>query len=367
MLLFDEQPIVYDRTLAMILKSIGADTAATVLQQVHYWVENNKKNQKYKAYVDGYWWSYRSIREWQELDFPYWSYNKVRGIFKLLRDEGLLIALTLAENKSDQRKWYRINYKKLEKLYKDFKKEKEDHLLNSTNGFAKNEQMGFAKNEQMDLPKMSKCNKENNKRLNKENNISSHSSNNNIIYSEQMFGNDERVIEEDKESINSRKRYNTQYFKDSFGYSRVSKNKQVELDKWIKYAVDICLMPSDTKLHIGKQTITAGVVAERLAELRYEHIDYIFTRLSQVSYPTNHKNYMLAVLFNAKEQYESSKSTFTGGNNSQGRYVAPTPDYLEKRISNRGKTGERIITDEDTAAYNALMETLNGKEREDVQ
>ena len=294
-------------------------------------------------------------------------YNKVRGIFKSLRDDGLLIALTLAENKSDQRKWYRINYKKLEKLYKDFKKEKEDHLLNSTNAFAKNEQMGFAKNEQMYLPKMSKCNKENNKRLNKENNISYHSSNNNIIYSEQMLNNDERLIEEDKESINSRKRYNTQYFKDSFGYSRVSKNKQVELDKWIKYAVDICLMPSDTKLHIGKQTITAGVVAERLAELRYEHIDYIFTRLSQVSYPTNHKNYMLAVLFNAKEQYESSKSTFTGGNNTQGRYVAPMPDYLQERVNNRGKsTGERIITDEDTAAYNALMETLNGKERSDV-
>jgi len=45
MLLFDEQPIVYDRTLAKILKSNGADRAATVLQQVHYWVENNKKNQ----------------------------------------------------------------------------------------------------------------------------------------------------------------------------------------------------------------------------------------------------------------------------------------------------------------------------------
>ena len=367
MLLFDEQPIVYDRTLAMILKSIGADTAATVLQQVHYWVENNKKNQKYKAYVDGYWWSYRSIREWQELDFPYWSYHKVRGIFKSLRDEGLLIALTLAENKSDQRKWYRINYKKLEKLYKDFKKEKEDHLLNSTNAFAKNEQMRFAKNEQMDLLKNSKCNKENNKRLNKENNILSHQSNNNIIYSEQTLGSDERVIEEAKKSVSSRKKYNTQYFKDSFGYSRVSKNKQVELDKWIKYAVDICLIPPDTKLHIGKQAVTAGDVVKRLAELRYEHIDYIFTRLSQVSYPTNHKNYMLAVLFNAKEQFESSKSTFTGGNNTQGRYVAPMPDYLQERVNNRGKSsGERIITDEDDAAYNAMMEALNGKERNDV-
>ena len=367
MLLFDEQPIVYDRTLAKILKSSGADRAATVLQQVHYWVENNKKNHKYEAYVNGYWWSYRSIREWHEKDFSHWTYALVRSLFKSLRDEGLLIALPLSKDKSDRTNWYRINYEKLEKLYENFQNEKEYHLLKQTNGFAKKQQMESVKNQQMDLLESSKCNKENNKRLNKENNISSHQSNNNIIYSEQIVENDERLIEEDKKSVSSRKKCNTQYFRDSFGYSRVSKNKQVELDKWIKYAVDICLMLPNTKLHIGKQAVTAGDVAKRLGELRYEHIDYIFARLSQVSYPTNHKNYMLAVLFNAKEQYESSKSTFTGANNAQGRYVAPMPDYLQKRVNNRGKsTGERIITDEDNAAYNAMMEALNGKERNDV-
>jgi len=39
MLLFDEQPIVFDRTLA---REIG-DRHATVLQQVHYWIEVNRK------------------------------------------------------------------------------------------------------------------------------------------------------------------------------------------------------------------------------------------------------------------------------------------------------------------------------------
>ena len=370
MLLFDEQPIVFDRTLAKILKSIGADRAATVLQQVHYWVEYNKKNKKYKAYVNGYWWTYQSIKEWHENDFSYLTHAKVRSQFKSLRDEGLLIGLPLSKDKSDRTIWYRINYEKVEKLYENFKKEKEDHLLKSINAFAENEQMGFAKNQQMDLLKISKCNKKNNKRLNKENNISSHQSNNNIIYSEKMLGNDERVIEDVKKDISSRKKYNTQYFKDSFGYSRVSKNKQVELDKWIKYAVDICLMPPNAKLHVGKQGVPAGDVVKKLIELRYEHIDYIFTRLSQVSYPTNHKNYMLAVLYNAKEQYESSKSTFTGGNNMQGRYVMPMPDYLQERMNNMNNIGrkskERIVTKEDEATYNALMQELHGKERSDV-
>ena len=370
MLLFDEQPIVYDRTLAKILKSNGADRAATVLQQVHYWVENNKKNQKYEAYVNGYWWSYRSIREWHEKDFNHWTYALVRSLFKSLRDEGLLIALPLSKDKSDRTNWYRINYEKLEKLYENFKKEKEDNLLKQTNAFAKNQQIRNVKNEQLYLLENSKCNKENNKRLNKENNISSHQSNNNIIYSEQMVESDERVIEEDQKNISSRKKYNTQYFKDSFGYSRVSMNKQKELDKWIKYAVDICLMPPDTRLHIGKQSVKASEVVERLTELRHEHINYIFSRLSQVKYPTNHQNYMLAVLFNAKEQYESSISTFTGGktNNIPGKYVVPVPDYLKDRISGKSKTkDERVVTDEDEEAYKEMMSELTkGKERKDA-
>ena len=93
-----------------------------------------------------------------------------------------------------------------------------------------------------------------------------------------------------------------------------------------------------------------------------------FNRLSEVKYPTNHQKYMLAVLYNAKEQYESSKSTFTGRNNTRGRYVLPMPDYLQERVNNRGKVaGERIVTDEDEEAYNAMMEILAGKERGDVQ
>lgn len=360
MLLFDEQPIVFDRTLA---KKIG-DRHATILQRIHYWVEINRKNSNRQAFKCGHYWTYKSLERWHAEDFDYLSLSTVRRTLEQLIKKGYLITGEYNKLRSDRTKWYRVNKEKIEELYNEIQAEKQ--MSNKANANIQNEQTQESKMESSEMFKMNEPLHKNNIRINNMNNISYHSSNNNIIYSGQMVDNDERVIEEAKKNVSSRKKYNTQYFKDSFGYSRVSKNKRVELDKWIKYAVDICLMPSDTKLHIGKQTITAGVVAERLAELRYEHIDYIFTRLSQVSYPANHKNYMLAVLFNAKEQYESSKSTFTGGNNTQGRYVAPTPDYLEKRISNRGKTGERIITDEDEAAYNAMMETLNGKERNDV-
>lgn len=362
MLLFDEQPIVFDRTLA---KEIG-DRHATVLQQVHYWIEVNRKKKNKEVYKDGYYWTYRSIKKWHEEEFDYLSFSTVRRTFDDLIEDGYLITGEYNKFGADRTKWYRVNKDKISKLYEKITNEK--HLSDMTNANAQNEQMEMSKMSSSEMLKMSQPIQENNKRLNKEN-ISSHQSNNNIIYVNQ----NEKVNElNDSKNINDKsfRKYNTQYFRDSFGYSRVSKNKQVELDKWIKYAVDICLMPPDAKLHIGKQGVTAGDVVKKLIELRYEHIDYIFTRLSQVSYPTNHKNYMLAVLYNAKEQYESSKSTFTGGNNAQGRYVLPMPDYLQERMNNMNNIGrkskERIVTEEDEATYNALMQELHGKERSDV-
>ena len=359
MLLFDEQPIVFDRTLA---REIG-DRHATVLQQVHYWIEVNRKNKNKEVYKDGYYWTYRSIKKWHEEEFDYLSFSTVRRIFDDLIEDGYLIIGEYNKFRADRTKWYRVNKDKISELYEKITNEK--HLSNMTNANAQNELMEMSKMSSSEMLKMSQPIQENNKKLNKEN-ISSHQSNNNIIYVNQ----NEKVNElNDSKNINDKsfRKYNTQYFRDSFGYSRVSKNKQVELDKWIKYAVDICLMPFDAKLYVGKMRVTAGQVAQRLSELRHEHIQYIFDRLSQVKYPTNHQKYILAVLYNAKEQYESSKSTFTGGNNAQGRYVLPMPDYLQERVNNRGsEKKERIVTEEDEAAYNALMQELHGKERSDV-
>lgn len=362
MLLFDEQPIVFDRTLA---REIG-DRHATVLQQVHYWIEVNRKKKNKEVYKDGYYWTYRSIKKWHEEEFDYLSFSTVRRTFDDLIGDGYLITGEYNKFGADRTKWYRVNKDKISKLYEKITNEK--HLSNTTNANAQNEQMEMPKMSSSEMLKMSQPIQENNKRLNKEN-ISSHQSNNNIIYVNQ----NEKVNElNDSKNINDKsfRKYNTQYFRDSFGYSRVSKNKQVELDKWIKYAVDICLMPFDAKLYVGKMRVTAGEVAQRLSELRHEHIQYIFDRLSQVKYPTNHQKYILAVLYNAKEQYESSKSTFTGGNNMQGRYVMPMPDYLQERMNNMNNIGrkskERIVTEEDEATYNALMQELHGKERSDV-
>ena len=210
----------------------------------------------------------------------------------------------------------------------------------------------------------------NNKNIIKNNNISYHSSSNNIIYSESEQEDDERLTDKNIKDVSSRKKYNTQYFKDSFGYNRVSKDKQEEVDKWIAYAVDICLKVPSEEIRIGMLNITAGELRDRLLELRYEHINNVLSKLNPAIKVSNHRNYILFILYNAKEQYESSLSTSSNKPASKfnNKYVAPIPEYLEKRINNRGKTRKRVITLEDEDAYAEMMKVLgNGKEQEDVE
>ena len=75
---------------------------------------------------------------------------------------------------------------------------------------------------------------------------------------------------------------------------------------------------------------------------------------------------MLAVLYNAEDQYESSQSTFKG---QQGKHHSPIPDYLQQQMDKIGDTTlkERPKpTEEDEEAYNEMLRELNkGKECKD--
>ena len=60
MYLFDEQPIVANKTLARELEL----NEVLVLQQINYWIEIKKLR---KNYHDGKYWTYNSIRAWQKM------------------------------------------------------------------------------------------------------------------------------------------------------------------------------------------------------------------------------------------------------------------------------------------------------------
>ena len=112
MLLFDEQPIVFDRTLA---REIG-DRPATILQRIHYWVEINRKNANKQAFKCGHYWTYKSLEKWHAEDFDYLSLSTVRRTLEELIKKGYLITGEYNKLRSDRTKWYRVNKEKIEEL-----------------------------------------------------------------------------------------------------------------------------------------------------------------------------------------------------------------------------------------------------------
>lgn len=108
-LLFNEQPLVVDKQLA---KLIGLNEAM-VLQQIHYWIEINKKVRN--NYREDKYWTYNTIQEWQN-EFPFWSYDTVKRTLAKLRKQGILITGNFNKLKIDRTIWYTINYDVLEKL-----------------------------------------------------------------------------------------------------------------------------------------------------------------------------------------------------------------------------------------------------------
>lgn len=114
-LLIDEYPLLVLPSLAM---EIGLHEAI-VLQQIHYWIEiekkSDKKEVKEKHYRNGRWWIYNTYEQWQD-QFPYWCIRTIKGIFKKLEDMDLLISGNFNKFGYDRTKWYTINYEVLESL-----------------------------------------------------------------------------------------------------------------------------------------------------------------------------------------------------------------------------------------------------------
>ena len=356
--LMDEQPVVVDRGLARV---IGL-SEAIVITQIHQWVEYNRKNNK--NYKDGFYWTYGAIKKWHEEYFDViGSVKTLRRVFKNLIENDYLIVGNYNKLNFDRTYWYRVNYEKFNVLKKEHRYGQNDHMEEDKMSTSQVDNLTISEVDKMTTPIP------NNKKIIKNNNISHHSSSNNIIYSESEQATDERLIDNNKQTISSRKKYNKQYFKESFGYNRVSKDKQEEVDKWIDYAVDICLKIPSEEIRIGMLNITAGEFRDRLLELRHEHINHVLSKLNPAIKVSNHRNYILFILYNAKEQYESSLSTGSKPTNKfNNKPAAPFPEYLKKRINNRGKTEERVITQEDEDTYAQLMQKLSeGKEQEDVQ
>lgn len=111
---FDTQ--IFRKKLA---KAIGLNEAI-VLNQLHYWIEKNKR--KNKNYYDGKYWVYNTYEQWRSNDFEWWSIDTIKRVFTKLEKSGLIISGNYNKMPMDRTKWYTIDYEKLEKAAENLEK-----------------------------------------------------------------------------------------------------------------------------------------------------------------------------------------------------------------------------------------------------
>ena len=115
-LLFNEEPITINRLAAKVL---GLNEAI-VVQQVHYWLEINRKA-KINLY-DNRTWTYNTYEKWQNENFDFWSTRTVMRIFVNLFDKGIFIRGNYNKKKYDKTTWVSIDYDKLDEILEKYER-----------------------------------------------------------------------------------------------------------------------------------------------------------------------------------------------------------------------------------------------------
>ena len=82
--------------------------AAILLQNIYYWCEHNRLNEKH--YYDGEYWTYNSRKAFAE-QFPYMGDKQIRSALGKLKDEGLIITGCYNNSSYDRTTWYAVTEK----------------------------------------------------------------------------------------------------------------------------------------------------------------------------------------------------------------------------------------------------------------
>lgn len=305
MYLFDEQPILANKALA---RELGLNEAL-VLQQINYWIEINKKSGN--NYHDGKYWTYNSIRAWQEKDFDYLSVDTVKRTFSKLEKAGYLLVGNYNKDPRDKTKWYTINDNKLEELYLELnqrKQEKEREILEQVsksaipNALGQNQPVHYGDLHEP-LPEIT---------TNNSSKITSYISTGNSshlpIYEKDIF----YLRDGMEDGCKKIKSYKSclEELRESTGYNEHMKlgNKIVAktFDEIIKVLADVMVLNAEDTVTINQTKLPAYVVQERFRELDSLHMEYLVNALSEnESKIRNVRAFILTAAYNAPSNMDA--------------------------------------------------------------
>lgn len=303
MYLFDEQPILANKALA---RELGLNEAL-VMQQINYWIEINKRSGK--NYYDGKYWTYNSIRAWQENDFDYMSVDTVKRTFTKLAKAGYLLVGNYNKDPRDKTKWYTINNDKLEELFFEMnqrkmdeeKRVREQKLEESMpNALGQNAPMDDGKMPQP-LPEITTKNTTEISQI-----ISSYPSIN-PSQTKQSLTEEGRI-----EGVKKEKSYSDslEELRNQTGYYEhlsVGNNEIAELyDQILRILADVMILQPSSLVSINQVKLPASIVQERFRQLNCSHMDYLTQLLSEnKSRIHNIRAFILTASYNAPSEIDA--------------------------------------------------------------
>lgn len=92
--------------LKEVAEALGSADTATILQQIHFWLQNERSGE----WHFGRKWTYNTYEEWQE-QFPWLSVQTIGRIIRQLEKLGLVISGNFNRTWWYRRKWYTLDYK----------------------------------------------------------------------------------------------------------------------------------------------------------------------------------------------------------------------------------------------------------------
>ena len=90
-----------------VAKELGV-TGAILMKHLYFWVKKNEANNKH--FVDGYYWTYNSIKAFNDL-FPYLSEKQIRATLLSLEEGGYIATGNYNKSSYDRTKWYTLTQK----------------------------------------------------------------------------------------------------------------------------------------------------------------------------------------------------------------------------------------------------------------
>jgi len=327
MYLFDEQPIVANKSLA---RALGLNEAL-ILQQLNYWIEINKKSGN--NYYEGRYWTYNSIRAWQEKDFDYMSIDTVKRTFSKLEKAGYLLVGNFNKDPRDKTKWYTINEERLEELYDEIenKKQPEAQKMLEQNAYhAMPNALG--QNALMEEGKMPQCKSAESNNALEQNlpmqdgrlpqplpeittknstKITTDISSENSIYPSTRSYPQPCLGEEGKEdSSPCDYKSSLSMLREQVGYNEHKSlgNHFIakDYDEIVKILADVMILRDDEIVTINQMKLPVKVVKERFRQLNSGHMDYLCEALKENEHKIrNVRAFLLTAAYNAPSNMDA--------------------------------------------------------------